>query len=170
MQRRLPLVLTGAVVFLLLGIQVLNLHYQPILYLNLTHSEPQGIYRLEPFHGSLQVNELVVLDPPENARPYIYGRRWLREGWPLLKGVGALPGDRYCISDTAISINGRVVGPVSGKDSQGRPLPKLRGRFVVEKGYFLPLSTYIRNSFDGRYFGAVPVSCIRGKAIPVLTF
>jgi conjugative transfer signal peptidase TraF len=139
-------------------------------YLNLSNSEPLGIYLLTPFRGDPKTGELVILDVPAQARPYIYGRGWLPEGGRLLKNIGAVPGDQVIISNDGIVINHQYIGPVFDQDSQGKPLPKLRGSFRIKPGYFLPIATAIPNSFDGRYFGPVPLRLIVGKAKPVLIF
>jgi conjugative transfer signal peptidase TraF len=140
-------------------------------YINLTRSEPIGIYRLIPGDvRRLKTGDLVIMDVPRQARRYIYGRRWLREGWPLLKNIGAVAGDTYCITDSTVRINGQYLGPVFRTDGQGRELPRLRGTFQVEAGQFLPVSVDHAQSFDGRYFGAVSCGLIRGRAIAVLTF
>jgi conjugative transfer signal peptidase TraF len=117
----------------------------------------------------LHAGDLVIMDLPEQAKPYVYGRLWLQPGWPLLKNVGAVAGDEYQITAAAITVNGKNCGPVFAVDGRGRALPRLRGCFKVIDGYFLPLSTFSR-SFDGRYFGTAPLKLIRGKAIPILIF
>lgn len=154
---------------LYLGIYLLN-SPTPRIYLNLSNSEPLGIYRRIPFDGHLQTSELVFLVAPEQARPYIYGRGWLPEGWLLLKSVGALTGDKVTISNDSIKIKGVYTGPVLDKDNEGKPLPRLRGDIHIPAAHFLPIASRINNSFDGRYFGPVSYQLIQGKAIPVFTF
>jgi conjugative transfer signal peptidase TraF len=139
-------------------------------YLNLSDSEPWGIYRLTPFDGHVFIGELVIMEVPVPARPVVYGRGWLPEGGLLLKSIGAVLGDQVMIANDAIFINQQYSGPVYHQDSQGKPLPELRGSFRIQPGYFLPLATAIPNSFDGRYFGPVSLRLILGKAKPVLIF
>jgi type IV secretory pathway protease TraF len=156
--KQLPLVVALVLSLFLVG-WLFELNSQPKYYLNLTRSEPLGIYQLAPCNvRQLRVGDLVIMDVPRQTRQYVYGRRWLRRGWPLLKNVGAVAGDEYQVTATAIAVNDAYIGPVFMAD------------FQVKAGQFLPLSTHIRQSFDGRYFGAVPCSLIRGKALPVLTF
>ncbi len=166
--RNLFLVVTGFLVFFL----VLQLagSRPPQYYLNLSKSMPLGVYKLIPFDGDLKTGESVILEVPEPARPYIYGRGWLPQGWLLIKTVGALPGDKVTITDDAIKIKDVYIGPVFDTDTEVRPLPRLRGSINIPEKHFLPIATYIRNSFDGRYFGPVPFDLIRGKAVPVITF
>ena len=140
---------------------------EPSFYVNRTPSLPLGIYRFVAFDGNISRGDLVFLEVTEEARPYVYGRGWLPEGVLLLKQVGAVPGDHYNISDSDIRVNGDYVGPVFEEDRSGKPLPVLRGSYKVGDGYFLPVATNIPNSFDGRYFGTVPVNSVRGKAVAV---
>ena len=155
--------------FILLAGIVLAIRKAPY-YLNLSDSEPWGIYRLTPFDGHLMRGEFVIMKVPEQARPVVYGRGWLPEGGLLLKNVGAVPGDRVVIASDGIRINRQYAGPIFTRDSQGRPLPELRGAFRIQPGHFLPLAAAIPNSFDGRYFGPVPLRLILGQAEPVLIF
>ena len=161
--------LSIVVILLFLAGLVLQVMQIPF-YLNLSDSEPWGLYRLTKFTGHLDKGELIIMKVPVQARPYVYGRGWLPKGRLLLKNVGALTGDQVTITNDKISINQKDIGPVFQQDHQGKPLPKLRGSFRIQPGYFLPLATAIPNSFDGRYFGPVPLRLIVGEAIPVLIF
>ena len=153
---------------LLFALQLVNLSLGKLFYINLSASEPRGLYWIAPLGGELKLGERVFFEVPEAARPYVFGRQWLLPGALLLKEVGALPGDTYQVNDISFFINEVYIGPVSSVDRHGQPLPRLRGFFRVPDGYFLPISQQIPNSFDGRYFGAVPISLIRGKAVPIL--
>ena len=137
-------------------------------YLNLSESAPLGLYRV--IHTSslfLKHGDMVVFSPPEWAEPLVYGRGWLPKGWPLLKYVGALEGDTYCVLVKDFFINGKYIGKVSTQDSQGLSLYPMRGCHTVEQNSFVPVSSHIPNSFDGRYMGAVSLSYVIGKAYPV---
>jgi conjugative transfer signal peptidase TraF len=143
----------------------------PPLLINYTDSEPKGLYWLEARPSAHYARgELVAFAVPEPFQGLIYGREWLAKGLPLMKGIGALEGDQVCIDDVHVSINGAIVGPVFAADSAGRALPKIRGCFKVGAGFFLPLSTLISRSFDGRYLGEEPLSEIRGTANPLWIF
>jgi type IV secretory pathway protease TraF len=74
------------------------------------------------------------------------------------------------IANDRMMINQEYIGPIFKRDSQGKPLPEIRGSFRIKPGCFLPLATAIPNSFDGRYFGSVPMRLIVGKAKLVLIF
>jgi conjugative transfer signal peptidase TraF len=138
-------------------------------YINLSHSVPLGLYQVIP-PDNLKTGDLVVFEPPQGARFLIHQRHWLPNGWPLIKYVGALAGDSYSVIEGSFFINSKYVGSVYERDSQGKALPSRGGRFIVERNTFLPVSTHINNSFDGRYFGSVPLSSIKGKLSPIWTF
>ena len=154
----------------LLFFQVLGSYTRKHFYKNLSVSEPIGLYRLQPFTGELQRGELVLMSTPKEFEKYVYGREWLPRGWPLLKHVGALAGDSFCISGPNFSIEGKEIGRVFSTDSKGLPLPKLSGCVRVPVGSFLPIATHDPLSFDGRYMGPVSLSHVLAKAKPLLTF
>lgn len=156
--------------FSYLGINLFASFHGAFFYINTSPSQPLGIYRALKFDGRLDAGDLVLFKPPKAMHSYVYGRGWLKEGRMMLKNVGALPGDLYEVTDEAITINGQYVGPISKVDSDGLPMPCLRGRFKVNEGEFLPISTHIPNSFDGRYFGAVSIKEIKAKAVLVYRF
>jgi conjugative transfer signal peptidase TraF len=159
------------VVFLLLAaLQVLGTRFPRVFWLNLTDSEPVGLYRLHPLEGGVRRGEMVIMGVPEEFRQYVYGRGWLPKGWPLFKHVGAVAGDSYCVENGRFIVNGNFIGPVYFFDQEGKSLPKLEGCRQVPAGYFLPVATHISRSFDGRYMGAVTPSMIKGVATPILTF
>ncbi|MBJ6749916.1 S26 family signal peptidase [Geomonas sp. Red421] len=149
---------------------VLGAEYRGAFWINVTDSEPMGLYRLHPVQGEVQRGEMVIMEVPEEFRQYVYGRGWLPQGWPLLKHVGAVAGDSYCVEQGRFIVNGSVIGPVYASDQEGRLLPKVEGCREVPAGYFLPVATHIARSFDGRYMGAVKLSVIKGVARPVVTF
>jgi conjugative transfer signal peptidase TraF len=139
------------------------------LLINTTASEPYGLYRIRPRSGYAR-RMLVLFPVPADVESLLSERGWLARGLPLLKGVGAVPGDRVCVSDDSVTVNGERVGPVFDRDSAGRPLPVIRGCETVAAGRFWPLSRYTAKSFDGRYIGAQPLAAIVGEAVPVWTF
>lgn len=160
-----------------------GLHFvfkQPVyhFYLNVSDSEPIGLYQAiasgeenaKLRRGQLTYGDYVLFTPPPNAWPYVYGRGWLSRGCLLLKNVAALPGDQARITERAIFINNRYLGPIKKRDRAGLPLPKLRGPIVIPAKHFLPLATRIPNSFDGRYFGPVSIARVKHVVRPVLVW
>ena len=112
----------------------------------------------------------VVFPVPRDLQALVYGRHWLRTGIPFLKELLGLSGDRVCISADRLEINDHVIGPVFSVDSQGWPLPQYLGCFAVPPGHFFAASRVLDNSFDGRYFGALPLTTLSGEARPIWTF
>lgn len=159
------------VVFLLLtAIEVVRSNTDRRYWLNLSRSEPIGLYVVTPLHGNLRQGETVLMRCPQGFQKYLYGRKWLPEGWSLFKTVGGVPGDTFCVSNDGFTVHGKVLGPVYSTDGKGLPMPVIRGCRSVQENHFLPVATGLKSSFDGRYFGAVPVSLVIGIARPVLTF
>nr|WP_246726417.1 conjugative transfer signal peptidase TraF [Rhizobium leguminosarum] len=144
--------------------------------LNLTPSEPLGIWRIEPLSRDLLVGDLVFICPPptpqfEEARQRGYLRRGLCAGGfaPLIKTVAALPGQRVAIGDT-VEIDGAVLDAslIRESDGQGRPIIPYSGGIVPPGHVFLHSSSV--SSYDSRYFGPIPISGLLGRANPMLTF
>uniref|UniRef100_C6DZ96 Conjugal transfer protein TraF n=1 Tax=Geobacter sp. (strain M21) TaxID=443144 RepID=C6DZ96_GEOSM len=158
-----------AVLLLLGALQGLNAHFRGEFWLNLTDSEPIGLYRVHQVDREIRRGEMIVMEVPSEFRPYVYGRGWLPEGWALFKHVGAVAGDVYCVVESWLIVNGKPVGPVYLVDEEGRPLPQLKGCKEIPEGYFLPVATRIPRSFDGRYMGPVHLALIQGVARPILT-
>lgn len=135
-----------------------------ILYFNRTPSLPVGIYCEIPW-SPVEKGDLVLVEVPQEIRALVEEREWMKGNELLLKKVGALEGDRFMINEQRIEVNGNYIGPIYDVDSQKRPMPVLRGEFQVPEGYFLPIATNVPNSFDGRYFGSVPLTSIKTKVI-----
>jgi conjugative transfer signal peptidase TraF len=161
---------TSAALLLLLLLHLVSSHFGKRLWLNLTGSEPVGLYRMEKLDRTVKRGEMVVMGIPARFQSYVYGRHWLPAGWPLLKHVGGVAGDLYCCDGSSFSINGVPIGPVYTTDSDGLPLPRIEGCHLVPHGHFLPVATGLKTSFDGRYMGPVPLSEIKGLLQPVWTF
>ncbi|MCD2184923.1 conjugative transfer signal peptidase TraF [Rhizobium sp. GN54] len=144
--------------------------------LNLTPSEPLGLWRIEELQRPVAIGDLVFLCPPmtatfTEARRRGYLRRGLCAGGiaPLIKTVAALPGQRVEITDHVL-IDGRSVPASSlwNRDGEGRVLSADPGGVVPPHHLFLHSS--FASSYDSRYFGPVPDSGLLGLAQPVFTF
>jgi len=144
--------------------------------LNLTPSEPLGLWRIEALRRSAEVGDLVFVCPPATAMFEVARRRgYLRRGLcaggfaPLIKTVAALPGQHVEITDHVV-IDGRslAASTVRKTDGEGRAIPFYPGGVVPPGNLFLH-STFA-SSYDSRYFGPVPDSGLLGLARPVITF
>lgn len=152
------------------AIQILTGLFGKIFWVNITSSEPVGLYRMEQLDREVRRGDLVIMSIPSEFRTYVYGRKWLPAGWPLLKHVGAVAGDLFCCEGRSFSINEVPVGPMYTVDSEGLPLPHIAGCRPVPAGHFLPVATGLKHSFDGRYMGPVSLSEIKGLVRPILVF
>ena len=169
LKTKTPLYLGAGVLICLLVAQCFASLLRPQLILNYTASMPIGIYKIVPVrtwrHGMV-----VVMNPSRPDRKLLSERGWLMKQGLLIKPVGALPGDEVCINNETVTVNGIERGSVFAKDTQGRPLPVLRGCFAIASGHLFPLSTHSAHSFDGRYFGSMAMAQVLGEAQPLWMF
>ena len=174
MTGRSVIVLVGASAVAILGVAVIAIigGYR----LNLTPSEPLGLWRIEALDRPVAVGDLVFICPPANglfevAKERGYLRRGLCAGGfaPLIKSVAALPGQRIEIGEN-VAVDGRTIpsSSVRATDGEGRTLRPFAGGVVPPAHLFLH-SSFV-SSYDSRYFGPVPASGLLGLARPVLTF
>ena len=133
---------------------------------NASESVPIGLYRLHPT-GRLAVTQLVVVEPPEPLATLLEDRRYLPRGIPLLKRVLALPGQTVCRDQLTVMVDRIEMGAARAHDRSGRPLPIWQGCHVIAAGEVFLMNWRSADSFDGRYFGALPTSAIIGAAEPL---
>jgi conjugative transfer signal peptidase TraF len=140
------------------------------LVVNDSPSMPRGVYWIAIGAMPGRRGEVVWFRPEGRFAALIYGRGWLPDGMPLLKTVGGFAGDSYCVRDGRFVVAGVDVGPVFSLDSRGRPIPQIGGCGYVGESEFLPISTSLDRSFDGRYMGAVPMRNVLGVGRALVTF
>lgn len=135
---------------------------------NVTESVPEGLYRVArdrlPATGEIAVAWL-----PADAARLASERHYLPLGVPLLKPVAAGPGHSVCRSGDILTIDGTVRATALDRDSRGRPLPRWAGCTVLPQSRIFLMNAAVPSSFDGRYFGPLPVGSVTGRAIPVFT-
>ena len=135
---------------------------------NATASVPIGLYFSRP-SGKLQIGELVVVSPPHTLAKFLAGRHYLPEGVPMLKHILALPGQTVCRKGRVVSVDGRAMGTAFTRDARGHPLPVWQGCERIPIGDVFLMNRKSADSFDGRYFGLLPITTIAGRAEPVWT-
>ena len=135
---------------------------------NASGSVPIGLYRLHPT-GRLAVTQLVAVQSSEPLATLLADRRYLPRGIPLLKRVLALPGQTVCRDQLAVMVDKIEMGAAREYDRSGRPLPIWQGCHVIADGEVFLMNWRSADSFDGRYFGALPASAIIGTAEPLWT-
>ena len=137
-----------------------------LLLWNASASAPIGLYLLRPA-TSLYIGELVaVMSPPTLAR-FMATRRYLPLGVPLLKHVGALGGQTVCRSARTISIDGAAVAKTLDRDSSGQSLPIWQACRTLHVGDVFLLNRTVKASFDGRYFGVLPITAVTARSVPL---
>jgi len=146
------------------------------LRLNLTPSEPIGLWRIVPLDRHAVTGERVFICPPQRADMREARRRgYLRPGpcpagyAPLIKSVVATAGQAIEVSGGVV-IDGALLeqSRPMAVDGRGRPLTAWPGGPVPAGDVFL--HSPFKASFDSRYFGPVPASGILGLAREVATY
>jgi len=144
--------------------------------INLTPSEPLGLWRIVKPDRPILVGDLIFICPPDTnvmreARARGYLRFGLCEGSvaPLIKAVAATSGQAIEISDY-VRVDGRPLphSRVSRTDGQRREMVHYDGGFVPPGAVFL--HSEFPGSFDSRYFGPLPINGILGLAHEVWTY
>ncbi len=138
----------------------------PRLIWNASASVPIGLYVVGPA-TQLRVDDLVVVRPPEDVAAFLADGGYLPREVPLLKRVLALRGQTVCRIGRTITVDSLAVGGARERDSHGRALPLWQGcRVIAETDVFL-MNRQSADSFDGRYFGPLPVTSVIGRAKPL---
>ncbi len=170
---RCALVLVGA----LLGATVVAFPNALRLRLNLSTSEPSGLYRVIPsvaVHRGSLVGLCLDRDlvKSSNARRYI-GRGSCPNGLePVLKEVVAEEGDVVETNESSVIVNGVALetSSTSPVDSLGRTLGHFRwGTHQLSPGELWLFSNRAR-SWDSRYFGPRRVEEVVAVVEPLFTF
>jgi conjugative transfer signal peptidase TraF len=150
-----------------LGIGLLSVgHSEPLLVYNATASAPVGFYRVLP-PSPLRQGDLVLAGTPASLRLLAAERGYVPATVPLVKRVAALCGETVCAVSHSITIDGRHVADQLLVDHLGRALPAWSGCRTLDRGEVFLLMEGVPDSFDGRYFGPVPMSAIIGKLTPL---
>jgi len=143
---------------------------------NPSDSVARGWYRVDALDGAgslrgpLRAGSIVLARLPANVAAFAARRRYLPEGVPILKRVGAVAPQAVCVVDRLVWIDGVPVAAVLAHDGAHRPLqPWAQCRALAEHELFL-LSDTNPASFDSRYFGPVDAAAVLGIARPVWTW
>ncbi|MEI7669783.1 MAG: S26 family signal peptidase [Pseudomonadota bacterium] len=159
------IITTILIIYTILKIEKLHIIY------NETPSVPVGFYIVHPLENEpLFIGEYLEFNVPENYKSYFYDRKYIGNNWTLIKQIGALEGDNYCINRQDFSINNNIIGNIYKVDSLGRILPINIGCRQIFKDKFFALGANSDKSFDSRYMGQINKSLIIGKAIPLWIF
>lgn len=141
------------------------------LVINLTESLPKGIYLKT--HDAPHRGDIVLVSPPDRevfreARDRSYMLSGLNPSGTgcLIKIMAAVPGDTVSISDEGMLVNGTMLPNSARKDIALRTgISTFSG--ILQKSVLL--YTPHPASFDSRYFGPLPESCILSTLKPLIT-
>ncbi len=134
--------------------------------LNTTPSEPRGLYwRVE---GSPKSGAIIAFLAPAASFPYADQSLSVLHRIPILKAIGAGPGDRVCSDGRTLALNGRTIF-IKGRDSRGHALPHWVGCRPMGRDEYFVFSDRVPNSFDSRYFGPISRAAIIGVYRPLFT-
>ena len=141
------------------------MNFSTKLVYNPSASVPIGYYWVTEFGGNseLEIGSHVVIPTPIQYRLMAAKRHYLPVNVPLIKKVAAFSGDEICRQHQTISINDKPVAVALIADKNGRKLPSWTGCFVLKNDEFFALMD-AKDSFDGRYFGALKMENIIGIA------
>lgn len=143
---------------------------------NLTPSEPLGLWRIVKPDRPILVGDLIFICPPDtDAMREARARGYLRVGLcagrvaPLIKMVVATSGQTIEIRDD-VRVDGRPLphSRVAPVDGQGREMVRYDGGVVPPGAVYL--HSEFPASFDSRYFGPLPMDGILGLAREVWTY
>jgi conjugative transfer signal peptidase TraF len=148
------------------------------LRVNTTKSIPAGLYWMTG--APVGKGEYVIFCPPQSAlfdeakvRGYIPAGFCPGDYGFMMKRVLAAEGDRVVATAEGLSINGALL-PASAPlemDKAGRMMPRHPfSDYTLGKSELLLMSDVSSTSFDGRYFGPVNLSQVRGVIRPVIVF
>lgn len=143
---------------------------------NVTPSEPLGLWRIVGVDRVLQNGDRVFVCPPvTDVMREALMRGYLRPGLctggfaPLIKTVAANSGQRIEIGGL-VRIDGRPLphSRLMPRDGQGRRMVAFAGGAVPPGEIYL--HSDFPGSFDSRYFGPLPVESVLGLAQEVWTY
>ena len=146
------------------------------LRINVTPSEPLGVWGIEAMDRPVARGDLAFVCPPSTpVFATAFERGYLRRGLcpdgfaPLIKTVAALAGQRVETGANVV-IDGTPLAhsSIRADDGADRALQPYAGG-IVPSGFIFLFSPY-ETSYDSRYFGPVPAKGVLGLARPLLVF
>ena len=146
------------------------------LRVNLSGSMPIGLYRVS---NEPAVSGAVVLAClPKDLALFARSRGYVPSGScpggtaPIGKVVLAMLGDSVEVTRAGLHVNGHPVPNTKPLvvDAAGRLLARFPdGTYVVGPDELWLYSAYSKRSFDSRYFGPLPLSCVLNRVLPLWT-
>lgn len=149
----------------------------PHLRINTTPSMPLGLWGVVSPAYALPRGTAVLACLPGQAAIFASVRGYIAHGdcpgdvEVVLKRIVAVAGDVVTVSEGGLAVNGVALPGTAPRkhDTAGRDMPAVpAGTYAVEPGTVW-LSTSQTRSYDSRYFGAVPLVSVHGRAFPIIT-
>ena len=140
---------------------------KPLLVWNASASAPMGLYYRT--FGNTQIDDWVLVRPPEAAAILAAERGYLPPNIALVKRLAAQSGDKVCRIGQQIFINDLGKTDALEHDAKHRKLPVWSGCVTLGPDHIFVLSP-VPSSFDGRYFGPIPRANIVERITPLWTF
>lgn len=164
--KRFGILVTG---YCAIGALVIPAFVRPVprLVWNASASIPVGLYSARPAGSSVKRGDLVAAQAPAPIARLIAARGYLPLRVPMLKHVLGVAGQTVCRTGLVVTIDGLRVAEARQRDRLGRPLPSWSGCRTLRSGEVLLLNPSSADSFDGRYFGPVPVRGIVAVLTPL---
>jgi len=146
------------------------------LRVNTTRSIPVGLYWMTG--APVGKGEYVIFCPPQSAlfdeakaRGYIGAGFCPGNYGYMIKRILALGGDTVTSAEEGVKVNGMLL-PASAAldtDKAGRRIPRYPiSDYTLKDNELLLMSDVSRTSFDGRYFGPINLSQVKGVITPVI--
>jgi conjugative transfer signal peptidase TraF len=161
----------------LLCLTVLLLCPSAPIRINLSPSMPRGLYRLEA-GAQPKAGDFVAACLPEPLSCFGAARGYLARGGPcgcsaapVIKKAAAKGGGTVLVSDTEVTVDGRALAGSHrmSRDTKGRPVPRIpSGLYTLPPDFVWLYGESHPNSWDSRYYGAVPASGVLGKLQPLV--
>ena len=136
----------------------------PVLVWNASPSVPTGLYRI--VRASPVVAGLVLVRLPPRYAALAQRRGYLPRSAYLLKPIVAAGGDTVCRRGAHIFVRGKLVARARTRDAAARPLTSWQGCRVLQPSEIFLIADD-PGSFDSRYFGAVSVDSVAGRAASI---
>jgi type IV secretory pathway protease TraF len=121
---------------------------------------------------TVRVGAVIGFRPPLVAMPYVTAHMPAYVTAKLiLKYVAAVAGDQICrTADGMFSVNGHNLGRAVSEDRLGNRLPVWQGCETLASGDVAVFSDHIPDSFDSRFYAAIPAADIIGVYRPLWTW
>lgn len=160
---RLPIVAAGMLAVAAIVAPAIHASPKQLVW-NASASLPVGLYMARK-PSPIQGGDIALIHLPAEVRSFAARRAYVPASVPVLKRIAALPGDRICRKGMRVSLAGIEVN-AKRSDRLGRPMPQWNGCRTLEAGEIALLAD-AADSFDSRYFGAVPSSGLVAIVRPV---